>query len=411
MRDTKWMWCSRKSTGWDGNTYIYSKKKQVSHRAAIACVRVYVYNEKTSVINYAIQLDFHLQWLKNQHRRKIQAHTHTIAFSHTHTHTHNVLIAFSVLEKDRVRIENENTLRSGLGEIAKVYDVEITTTEHKNVHNWHSRKSNQSIKNSQCKCFNSQVLYYMHNWGKNNSIFSTEIFTTDVDVAVAAAAVELMCIKNYSIRMNHSWVFMPSLLPLLMLFIYIPLPFAVCMCTLHVRWIYDFAFDCFTLFGSVFPWQVRRFLFGRICFSNYHLIRFVAVLLNARAIQQWNEWKREQEMKRVRERECVRERKNDEIERKKTPPLSLSCVLCGVGETMREAKDVNHMLKTIITLIERIGIGNHNGNLYKQNNTPNHYSPFGEWAVYISLSCQFLKYAICGTRTSRTISYNILQYR
>lgn len=27
----------------------------------------------------------------------------------------------------------------------------------------------------------------------------------------------------------------------------------VCACALHVRWIYDFAVDCFTLFGSVFP--------------------------------------------------------------------------------------------------------------------------------------------------------------
>lgn len=29
--------------------------------------------------------------------------------------------------------------------------------------------------------------------------------------------------------------------------------FGVCACALHVRWIYDFAVDCFTLFGSVFP--------------------------------------------------------------------------------------------------------------------------------------------------------------
>lgn len=48
-------------------------------------------------------------------------------------------------------------------------DEKQTIFEHKNVHNWHCRKSNQSInQNSQCKCF---FHYMAHNRGMNNSIY------------------------------------------------------------------------------------------------------------------------------------------------------------------------------------------------------------------------------------------------
>lgn len=101
------------------------------------------------------------------------------------------------------------------------------------------------------------------------------------------------------------------------------------VCILHVRWIYDFWLFYIIQF-SVFPWQVRRFLFGRICFSNYHLIRF---------------------------RKFHSLPLTCSLQRLFMPPLYRWNDMCGSKAKKNKTRtNVNHMLKSMIVLI---GYGAH----------------------------------------------------
>lgn len=163
--------------------------------------------------------------------------------------------------------------------------------------------------------------------------------------------------------------FMPSVLRLLFIYIWCACA-CVCMCSTCEMNLWF----CFWLFYiirfSVSFWQVRQFLFGRICFSNYHLIRFVAILLRDSTNIHTERWR---VRKRGRVKHYWRWQCKGKKEWKYSPAFGLAAFYVASIKRCAKAKNVNHMLKAIITLIERSAL-EITMEIYINKTIPNHFS-------------------------------------
>lgn len=93
---------------------------------------------------------------------------------------------------------------------ANVYNVKVTTMEYKNMYNWHSRKSNQSIKIRSAK-----ILYYIYSWIKNKKKI----------IQFFSQSSYLLIILLLHLKSTMRGIVLMLLPP---------------ACIPHVRWIYDF---------------------------------------------------------------------------------------------------------------------------------------------------------------------------
>lgn len=97
-------------------------------------------------------------------------------------------------------------------------------TKHKNVHNWHSRKSNQSI-----TIRSANVVSFIRLSGLFITMHNSKREYLDCFRSFAWCLKKLVCImKKNELVANERAMPMPMPMPVLY------------MCILHVRWIYDF---------------------------------------------------------------------------------------------------------------------------------------------------------------------------
>lgn len=195
--------------------------------------------------------------------------------------------------------------------------------------------------------------------------------------------------------MSHSCVcvFMPSMLLLvllLLLFIYILLPLFCCMsvyicmsvcstCEMNL-WF------CFWLFYII---RFSVSLTGPSIFIRPYL--FFELSLNSICCRRSSaRFKR----KRQNEKKIDDDDKNKQSKKENLPLLSLSCVLCGIGETMREAKKRESHVKNNHYADWKKRIANHNRNYFIQTKQCRIISP-AEEVVSLQFYCRvnFLKYS------------------